>query len=301
MTLPLKVELRWLESFLVVVEEMHFSRAAKRLHLTQPALTAQIHRLEQAVGAPLFERTNRMKGLTSVGRALVDDADDLLRRARGFELKAVRAATGERGVLRLGIIPPGTLPVLAESIRAFRADYPEVDFSLRVGNQSELVAALKDGELDLVFCRPGDRKRGTTDRPVLVEEQGVILRRDDPLARVRPIPVSDLQGRRVVLLRGNPYFGRLLTGHAAVHGVTLTTVHEAQDFPSLHWMVLAGLGIAPCSLLLAGSIHPQLTVRPLTPSPTSLELAFCWLGAEPSKIAGLWLERAMPALTSTGS
>ena len=293
---PLGIELRWLESFLVVAEEMHFSRAARRLHLTQPALTSQIHRLERAVGSPLFERTNRMKGLTAVGRALLPEARDLLRRARRFEVKAHRAAQGESGILRLGVIPPGTLPVLADAIRDFQAAFPEVDFTFRVGNQSELITALKDRELDLVFCRPGNAKRGTTDRRILTEEQGVILRRDDPLAQAPRIPLAELDGRRLLLLRGNPYFGRLLLSHGATHGVQLSAIHEAQDFPSLHWMVRAGLGIAPCSLLLADAISPDLIVRPLEPAPDPLHLAFCWIGPEPSATAGLWMQRIEDAL-----
>ena len=77
----MNVELRWLKSFLAVAEEMHFSRAARRLNLAQPALTAQIRQLEEAVGARLFERSNRMSGLTPAGRALLGEARAVVQHA----------------------------------------------------------------------------------------------------------------------------------------------------------------------------------------------------------------------------
>jgi DNA-binding transcriptional LysR family regulator len=78
------IELRWLRSFVAVADEMHFSRAARRLRLAQPALTAQIRQLEGEIGSPLFERTNRMRGLTIAGRALLPEARALVERFRFF-------------------------------------------------------------------------------------------------------------------------------------------------------------------------------------------------------------------------
>ena len=93
----MNVELRWLKSFLAVAEEMHFSRAASRLNLAQPALTAQIRQLEEAVGARLFERSNRMGGLTPAGRALLAEARAVVPGSRACPFKV--ASVGRRAVI----------------------------------------------------------------------------------------------------------------------------------------------------------------------------------------------------------
>src|SRR5687768_12651860 len=108
------VELRWLRSFVAVADEMHFSRAARKLNLAQPALTTQIRQLEHAVGSSLFERTNRMGGLTAAGRALLPEARKIMDRCRSLKDVIHRAAMGETGRLRLGIIPPAATTSLAE-------------------------------------------------------------------------------------------------------------------------------------------------------------------------------------------
>src|SRR5512136_441562 len=115
----MNVELRWLKSFLAVAEEMHFSRAARRLNLAQPALTAQIRQLEEALGARLFERSNRMRGLTPAGQALLGEARAVLQRAETLPRIAKRAAHGESGLLRLGMIPPAATPAVAETLQRF--------------------------------------------------------------------------------------------------------------------------------------------------------------------------------------
>src|SRR5260221_13081116 len=102
----MSIELRWLRSFVAVADEMHFSRAARRLRLGQPEITAQIRQLEAEIGSPLFERTNRMRGLTIVGRALLPEARDLVERSGAFSRMVKQASLGETGLLALGVIPP---------------------------------------------------------------------------------------------------------------------------------------------------------------------------------------------------
>src|ERR1700733_781307 len=100
------IELRWLRSFLAVAEEMHFSRAARRLHLAQPALTSQIQQLERALGSSLFERSNRITGVTPAGLVLLPEARSLVERADKLSEMVKRAARGETGRLRLGVVEP---------------------------------------------------------------------------------------------------------------------------------------------------------------------------------------------------
>jgi DNA-binding transcriptional LysR family regulator len=282
-------ELRWLRSFLAVADEMHFSRAARKLNLAQPALTAQIRQLEDAVGAKLFERTNRMGGLTAAGRALLTEARTIVQHADSLTRTVQNAARGESGILRLGLIPPAATPAVADSLRRFAAKFPAIEIQVRQADQDKLLGRLTDSSLDLVLGRPEDSFRS---RRLFVEEQGIVLREDDPRAGQSRIPIKSLASSPLLLLRGNPHFGQLLIEHAAKHDVTLRAQHVAEDFPSLYWLVRAGLGIAPVSLLLSDGLSRGLVAKPLKPSPPKLEVHALWRGTIPSPTAARWLQLA---------
>ncbi len=282
-------ELRWLRSFLAVAEEQHFSRAARRLNLAQPALTAHIQQLEAALGSTLFERTNRMGGLTAAGRALLPEAEAIVNRAEGLERKVRGAAHGETGLLRLGVIPPAATSTAADSLRRLAHELPHVEVQVQQGYQDRLERLLAAGDLDLVLGRPPENK-ALAHRRLLVEQQGVLLRADDPLARREVVPLRALDGLRLVLLRGNPRFGENFLQLAAKHGVRLAPLRAAEDFPSSHWMVRAGFGVAPCSLLLADALPGGLVARPVRPALPKLEIHALWRGRVPPPPAARWLK-----------
>jgi DNA-binding transcriptional LysR family regulator len=275
----MSIELRWLRSFVAVADEMHFSRAARRLRLAQPALTAQIRQLEQEIGSPLFERSNRMRGLTIAGRALLPEARSLVERSDSLSRLVKYASLGETGLLRLGVIPPAATTTVAQSLRRFIKEHPGVELTVKQAGQDRLIDELLTGEIDLVIGRPS-ANRSLQQRRLFTEEQGIVLNQDDPVAKSPRVSITSLADRRLVLLRDNPHFGHLLMTHAARHGVRLFPIHIAEDFPSLHWLVRAGLGIAPCSLLLADGLPRGLTANRIKPAPEKLGVNAVWKGAD---------------------
>ncbi|MBL9205490.1 MAG: LysR family transcriptional regulator [Opitutaceae bacterium] len=292
----MNLELRWLRSFVAVADELHLSRAAQQLKLAQPALTAQLQQLEEAVGARLVERTNKVHGLTAAGAALLPEARRLVSGAEGLALLAARAHRGETGRLRAGIIPPAATTPVAEVFRRFSAARPAVEVSLRQASQADLVAALGEGELDLVVGRPVETpgRSGVQGRRLFEEHQGIALRRDDPRAEAAFLALAALTGSRLLLIRGNPHFGQLLLRLAAQHAVPLQSYAADDDFSGLLWMVQAGLGVAPCSLRLADALPAGLVVRPLRPAPPRLRVQALWRGRQPSPTVAHWLELAAP-------
>lgn len=290
----MNLELRWLRSFVAVAEELHLSRAAHRLKLAQPALTTQLQQLEEAVGARLLERSNKIHGLTAAGAALLPEARRLVEQAQTLPGLAARAQRGESGRLRLGLIPPAATAAVAESFRRFVEAWPAVEVSIRQDSQEPLVAALAAGELDLVIGRPAHAaaKAGLKERRLFGEEQGVVLRRDDPRAEAERLALTALAGSRLLLLKGNPHFGRMLLDLATRRAVPLVPHPGAEDFPGLLWLVQAGLGIAPCSLLLADLLPRTLVVRPLRPAPPRLAVHALWRGPAPTPTVAHWLEIA---------
>ena len=285
----MSIELRWLRSFVAVADEMHFSRAARRLRLAQPALTAQIRQLEGEIGSLLFERTNRMRGLTIAGRALLPEARALVERSDSLSRVVKQAFLGEPGLLRLGVIPPAATTTVARSLRRFIKEHPGTELAVRQGGQDLLTDELLIGDIDLMIGRPS-ANQALKQRRLFTEEQGIVLNEDDPLAKLPLIPVANLADRRLVLLRDNPHFGQLLLAHAAKHHVRLFPVHIAEDFPSLHWLVRAGLGIAPCSLLLADGLPRGLTANRIKPAPEKLQVNAIWKGTDLSPSAAKFLQ-----------
>jgi DNA-binding transcriptional LysR family regulator len=283
------IELRWLRSFVAVADEMHFSRAARRLRLAQPALTAQIRQLEGEIGSLLFERTNRMRGLTIAGQALLPEARALVERSESLPRIVQQASLGETGLLRLGVIPPAATTTVARTLRRFVKEYPGVELTVRQGGQDRLTDELLTGDIDLVIGRRST-SRSFQQRRLFTEEQGILLNEDDPLAKLPMISVTSLADRRLVLLRDNPRFGQLLLTHAAKYGIRLFPIHIAEDFPSLHWLVRAGLGIAPCSLLLADGLPRGLAASRIKPAPEKLEVNAIWKGTDLRASAAKFLQ-----------
>jgi DNA-binding transcriptional LysR family regulator len=148
------MELRQLRSFVAVAEELHFRRAAERLHLAQPSVSQQIRTLEAELGVQLFDRNRRGATLTRAGSALLDEARDLLTRADRAAAIARATGTGERGRLRMSLTRSLTGGVAGAIVTAYRARYPDVELALSLGTTMLHVEQLHAGEIDVGFVRP---------------------------------------------------------------------------------------------------------------------------------------------------
>jgi DNA-binding transcriptional LysR family regulator len=204
----------------------------------------------------------------------------------------MRAQNGETGRLRLGIIPPAAVSPFASVLREFTRKFPLVTLSVCQNDQQRLVQMLLDKDLDLVLGRScsGRKLSGLRQRRLLIEEQGIVLREDDPLAEHGRIPIAKLEGTALLLLHDNPHFGRNIMELAARQGVKLYPRRVVDDFLSLYWAVRSGLGVAPCSLLLVDSLPHGLVGRPLRPAPPRLWVHALWLARQPVPGVGRLLE-----------
>ncbi|MBF8377666.1 LysR family transcriptional regulator [Alicyclobacillus mali] len=146
-------ELRQLEYFVAVAEELHFGRAAKRLGLTQPPLSQQIQKLEDEIGVTLFDRTNRRVQLTHAGRALLAEARKVLADAQTAVKAARDAAAGRVGRLSVAFVGSATYGWLPEVIRAYQERHPDVELVLREMPTPAQMEALTAGEVDVGVVR----------------------------------------------------------------------------------------------------------------------------------------------------
>ena len=150
------IETRLLRQFIAVAEELNFRRAAERLHMAQPPLSQAILRLEDLLGYPVFERTNRKVSLTPAGDAFLATARQVLASLEEGVAATRRVAQGIEGHLRLSFIHITPYAHVVHALRAFRAASPAVQFTLREASTQQQVEWLEKGEVDIALLRaPG--------------------------------------------------------------------------------------------------------------------------------------------------
>ena len=145
------IELRLWRQFVAVAEELHFGRAAKRIHMTQPPLTQAIANLEQLLGMRLFDRSTRSVQLTPAGAALLPEARELLVRAQALPAFARASADGEAGRLRLAFVSTVGFDLLPRWVLAFRERWPRVQLELIEATGDAQLQAIERGEIDAGF------------------------------------------------------------------------------------------------------------------------------------------------------
>ena len=192
------MELRQLRSFVVVAEELHFRRAADRLHLAQPSVSQHIRTLEAELGVPLFDRNRRGATLTAAGTALQAEARDLLARADAAAAITRAAASGQRGRLRVSLTRSLTGGAPGAIVDAFRTGYPDVELELRLGTTMLHVEQLHGGEIDAGFVRPPLEDPGLEELLLGREALVCVLPARHRLTRRTTIRPADLHGEPLV-------------------------------------------------------------------------------------------------------
>lgn len=239
------VELRHLRYFLAVADELHFGRAAARLHIAQPALTQQIQRLETLLGAKLLDRTSRTVALTPAGAVLRERAIALLGHADRDLAEITRIGEGSQGTLYLGFVP-SVLPLEPlRGVRAFREQFPLVQVELVEGFTSHLMERLATGGLDLAIVRDPDPRPGTVTAPLMTEPFMAVLPADHPDADRGSITGAELADYPMVFFpraAGELAYEKNLSP-LLKSGRRPRIVQEATNWTIILYLVAAGLGV----------------------------------------------------------
>lgn len=239
------MELRQLRYFVVVAEELHFGRAAARLHLSQPPLSTQIRALERELGVTLLERSTRRVALTPAGehfrdraRSLLDDLDEAVAQTRD-------AQAGRRGVLRIGFVSSANFSVLPAGLRRFRRDRPQVTVDLSPLTSSEQVGALHAGSIDVGLIRTPMPGTGLSVRELLVEPFIALVPRGHALAARAEVGIEELVDEPLILFpyAAMPGFvGQVLRMYDAV-GRAPIVAQQAIHHETAIGLVAAGVGV----------------------------------------------------------
>lgn len=238
------MELRQLEHFVAVAEELHFTRAARRVHVVQSTLSSSIRALERELGGELLIRTSRRVELTEAGRALLPSARRALV-ATEEARDAVAAVRGLlRGQLRIGVIQSLGMVDLPALLARFHRRHPGVVVRLRNRGVPALVRATIDGELDLAFVDgPWDRAR-VRERPLGAEALVLAVSNQDPLAARRVVPLRALADRDFVEFRADSALRARIDASCAEIGLRRRSVCEVDTLPHLVALVGNGMGVA---------------------------------------------------------
>ena len=272
------MELRQLNSFVVVAEELNVGRAAVRLHLTQPSLSRQIAALEHDLGVELFARVRRRFVLTAAGAAFLADAKELLRQAEEAVRNAQRTQRGELGTLRLRFVQSATFEALPRLLGAFREAYPEVVLDLQTLTTLQQTDALRDGRIDVGLLRLPGAEPGLSSRVVSQDPLVVALPAKHRLAQRKRISLAELAEDAFVLYgrASGPSVHSAIVGYCRAAGFVPRIVQDANDVQTIVSLVAAGLGV---SLLIAPTppIDPEAVVyRKLSDDLPPWELSVAW-------------------------
>ena len=270
------MEIRHLRYFVAVAEELHFGRAAQRLHIQQPPLSRQIQDLETELGFPLFDRSRRRVELTPAGTALLGRARQVFDALDVAIHDARSASEGESGRLVVGYPSSLTYSGLTELLRAFRTRFPSIEISLRELPPADQIDGLKAGSLDVGFVRTSLDDSTLAAELVRREALMVVLPDDHRLARQRSIPLKALAQEPFVMFpraRGPAFFDQLmaLCGRA---GFTPRIVQEAAQLDIVS-LVAAGFGVSIMPSSMRNFRRPGLAFRPIVGAP-QVELLIVW-------------------------
>jgi DNA-binding transcriptional LysR family regulator len=274
------MELRHLRYFVAVAEAENVSRAALRLHVSQPALSRQIRDLEEELGFPLLTRTAKSVHLTAAGRTFLDDARAVLLRAEDAVKSARAVATGQRGELHVGYAPSPTVRILPPALRAFQAALPGVRVKLHDWSTEEMLAGLRDGGLQIAFLVRPTRAmlRGLHFEELAQEALRLAVPPQHAFARLRSVPVARAAQEPLVAYsrKDFPEYHETLAVVFAAARCRPRIVEEHESGASVVAAVEAGSGLALVPQSLACSIGTRLKLLPLSPAPAPLVIGAAW-------------------------
>lgn len=275
--------MRYLRYFVAVAEELHFGRAAQRLHMAQPPLSQQIKQLEEKVGVQLLRRTKRRVELTEAGEAFLEESRLALSKVEDAGEAARRASRGETGKLAVGFVGSAAYDVLPEILKAFRERYPAVEIALEELTTAQQVRALSQERIEVGFVRP-PLEEELAVRTVLREPLLAVLPADHPLSKRTDLPLSALKNDSFVMTprRLGPSFYDRIVGACREAGFSPRVVQEAIQMQTIIGMVAAGIGIALVPASESNLTRKGVVYKPIQDEGLEVELAAVWTPEAPS-------------------
>jgi DNA-binding transcriptional LysR family regulator len=289
--------------FIAVAEELHFGRAAERLHMAQPPLSQQIKKLEEELGVQLFARTKRKVELTPAGSLFLSEARLTLRQADRAKQIAIDAQQGVRGLLRVGFVTSASYSILPSLVRRFRRENPLIDLELLEMSPCEQLDAMERGTIDVGLLRPPVGSSCLEVRTLIEEPLVAALPVDHRMAEQQAVDLETLAEDAFVLFPRHHGPG--------IYDVIMKACHEAGFVPEVSYApnemqtilayVAGGLGVSLVPLSLSGFHHGSIVYRSLRGIRAVSELALIRRREDKNKILNTFLKLSIEVSTEYGS
>ena len=288
------MELRDLQCFLALAEELSFTRAARRLRVAQPALSLRIKQFEQELGAPLFNRTKRKVELSEAGVAMEPRARQILAASHDAAGAVRMIAAGQSGVLKIGAFYSAIYTVLPRIITRFALEYPNVEIQIKELIVTEQLKLLRQGEIDVGIVRLEHVDPDIRTLPLLKEDFVCALHVDHALAKRKKISLRDLVNEKIITLDPQfnmDFYTATLTAFTA-RGLSPRIVNKAPDMHLVLGLVSAGLGVSLVPSSIAEINHKYIVFKKLTDNLPEMTIQLAWLGQNGSPIVSHFAEKA---------
>jgi DNA-binding transcriptional LysR family regulator len=288
------MELRDLQCFLAVAEELSFTRAALRLRMAQPALSLRIKQFEQELGAALFNRTKRKVELSDAGAAMEPRARQILAASHDAAGAVRMIAAGQSGVLTIGAFYSAIYTVLPQIIRRFALEYPNVEIQIKELIVTEQLKLLRQGHIDVGIVRLDSPDPDIRTLPLLKEDFVCALPVDHVLAGRNKVLLRDLVSESIITLDPQfnaDFYTATLTAFTA-RGLSPRIINKAPDMHLVLGLVSAGLGVSLVPSSIAQINHKYIVFKKLADKLPEMTIQLAWLAHNGSPIVSHFAEKA---------
>ncbi len=296
------MELRYLRYFVTLAEELNFSRAAARLHISQPPLTRQIQQLEDELGCRLFFRSTRGVELTEAGQSLLEDAHRILSLVGVAKERTSKTGRGQIGQLDVGIFGSAILCHIPRMLFQFRTLFPEVEITLYQQTKAEQIQALRERRLTIGFNRHVPVEPDIVIETVFFEPLVIALHSKHPLARHKSIRIAEIVNEPLILYpRTRPGFADDVMALFVKECAQPKIVQEVTDVVTSIALVSSGFGICVAPQAASNLKLPGVVYRPIKADPVpAIELACLYRREDESPILAAFLDVARKFRPSYG-
>ncbi|MGB8355176.1 MAG: LysR substrate-binding domain-containing protein [Chthoniobacteraceae bacterium] len=283
-----RASIRELECFVAVAEELNFSRAARRLHVSQPPLTRQIQSLEEKLALQLFERSTRAVSLTPAGALYLEDARGILMRLDGATEAARRAVTGESSRLRLAFIGALLDEGLVRLLQVFRESHPQCQIHLSDLSAAAQLEALEAGQVDGAFIGAPPQGLPKDIASVIWKREPLLIALPEghALAAFKSLSFSALKPESWVMISRNaaPAFRQQFDELCAGADFSPRVVQESDRVAAVLTMVAAGQGISLLPEAMSRLIREGVAFRPVKGVRPELAHTFVYRSRKPDPV-----------------
>ena len=272
-------DINQLRCFVAVAEEMHFGRAAERMHMSQPPFSRQIQILERILHVKLLERTSRSVKLTPAGQSFLPEARHILYRLDSAMQLAKRISLGKSGSLKVGFTPMAAFAILPRLVAAFRETFPQAELSLQESNSAEQLRKLHTSEIDIAILRPPLVETGLKYFCLETESLIAALPATHPLAAQATVKLKDFAGVPFIayLPYEASYLCNLVGDLLARAGISPNYVQQLTHVHSIMALVHAGLGVSIVPEAVRLLNFSNVALRPIEDSqPKPVEFFMAW-------------------------